>query len=62
LPATTSATGGGAAVVVAKADVPDLRGRGPALGIAGGAVAVTVLVVFGAVMVPRARRRRLRAG
>jgi membrane-anchored mycosin MYCP len=62
LPATTSATGGGAAVVVAKADVPDLRGRGTALGIAGGAVAVTVLVVFGAVMVPRARRRRLRAG
>lgn len=65
LPAATSGTSSsaaGAAVVVDKAGVPDVRGRGPALGIAGGALAVTVLVVFGAVMVPRARGRRRRAG
>jgi membrane-anchored mycosin MYCP len=54
--------GGGKPVTVAKVVVPDSRTRGVAVGIAGGTVAVTGLVVFAAMMLPRARRRGWRAG
>ncbi|MEV6153228.1 type VII secretion-associated serine protease mycosin [Nonomuraea sp. NPDC052129] len=62
LPDAEEKAGGGAPIVVAKATAPDPRTRGLAVGIAGGTVAVTGLVVFVAIMLPRARRRGWRAG
>ncbi|MEV0380470.1 type VII secretion-associated serine protease mycosin [Nonomuraea sp. NPDC050643] len=56
--------GGAAAapVVLARAPVPDRRMRGIALAMAAGTVGATALVVFLALTLPRARRRKWRAG
>ncbi|SEF80128.1 type VII secretion-associated serine protease mycosin [Nonomuraea solani] len=62
LPATEEKAAGAAPVVLARAPVPDERMRGIALGIAGGAVGATGLVVFLALTLPRGRRRGWRAG
>jgi type VII secretion-associated serine protease mycosin len=61
-PATEDAGAAAPPVVLVRAPVPDARTRGLAVGITAGAVAATALVVFLALMLPRARRRGWRAG
>ncbi|NJP95786.1 type VII secretion-associated serine protease mycosin [Nonomuraea sp. FMUSA5-5] len=56
------AAGEGGAVVLARAPAQDERGRAIAVAITAGAAGVTALVVFLALMLPRARRRGWRAG
>jgi type VII secretion-associated serine protease mycosin len=63
LPPTVRKSGKAVApVVLARAPVPDERARGIAVAITGGAIGVTVLVVFLALTLPRARRRSRRTG
>ncbi|MEO3789176.1 type VII secretion-associated serine protease mycosin [Nonomuraea sp. B10E15] len=49
-------------IVLARAPVPDARKQAIAIGIAASALGATTLVVFLALMLPRARRRGWRAG
>lgn len=49
-------------VVLARAPIPDTRTRSLAITITVGAVGATILVIFLALMLPKARRRRWRAG
>ncbi|MFB9475659.1 type VII secretion-associated serine protease mycosin [Nonomuraea salmonea] len=58
LPAATMSAAGAPPVVLARPPVPDERTRAIAVGITAGAAGVTALVVFAALMLPRARRRR----
>ncbi|MFC5823943.1 type VII secretion-associated serine protease mycosin [Nonomuraea insulae] len=62
LPAAEESEAAAPPVVLARAPVPDARTRNLAIGIAAGAAVVTALVVFLALMLPRARRRGWRAG
>jgi type VII secretion-associated serine protease mycosin len=54
--------GTGWSAVVDRRAEPDRRARAVAIGVAGGAAGVTGLVVFGALTIPRGRRRRWRPG